>query len=222
MADFHGPEQTEALYKRLEKDGRLEIGELSAAEGHAVKEQMQALDRLFGGRQVQARYKIEVHFGKERSTWKPCPGAVALFLSGSKLHGGGDDKLYFCPKSDCNGIIWPNERMGSSVVCRTCQMVWSENDIVGEMLYRLTPRDWATVIHRIFARCEHNADIYVKYHWSDIRRQTEMEMAAKKGGEEVRKARKARGLHIYPLKNIIKDTSNGAQLYDRILAFITA
>jgi hypothetical protein len=47
-------------------------------------------------------------------------------------------------------------------------------------------------------------------------------VARNRGGEEIRKARKNRGLHIYPLKNIIKDTGNGAQLYERILAFITA
>jgi len=47
-----------------------------------------------------------------------------------------------------------------------------------------------------------------------------MEMARSRGGEAVNKARNNRGLHIYPLKNIIKDTSNGADMYKRILSFI--
>jgi hypothetical protein len=49
-----------------------------------------------------------------------------------------------------------------------------------------------------------------------------MEVAKGMGGEALNEARAARGLHIYPLKNIIKDTSAGAQLYDRFLAFIKA
>lgn len=219
MTGFHGREQSEALYKKLDQ---ADVGPLTEAESANVKEQMLALDRFFGDRPINARYKLEVHFGKGRSTWKAFPGAISFFLSGSKLHGGGDDKLYICPNPECKGIIFPNERLGKSVVCKKCQMMFSEDVIIGELFFRLAPRDWATVIHRMFAQFDHNADIYVKYHWNDIRRQTAMEMAAKRGGEEVRKARKARGLHIYPLRNIIRDTGNGAQLYERILAFITA
>ena len=48
-----------------------------------------------------------------------------------------------------------------------------------------------------------------------------MEMARARGGEHIAKARVNRGLHIYPLKNIITDTKNGADLYKRFLAFIT-
>lgn len=227
MADFHGPEQSEALQKKLaggfegdEYVSPIPPEELTEAEADAVKEKMAALDRFFGKR-VVARYKIEMQFGKDRSTWKPFAGAMSLFLSGSKLHGGGDEKLYLCAREDCRGVIFPGERLGGSVMCRTCEMMWDENDLVGELLFKLTPQDWATVIHRMFVKLDHNADIYVKYHQTDIRYQAALEMARKRGGEEINKARKNRGLHIYPLKNIIRDTSAGAQLYDRFLAFIT-
>lgn len=223
MSEFHGAQQSDELRKRLEAAKlRGEMPEpLSDSEQHALTERMRALDKFFAKR-VQARYKIEVQFGKERSTWQPCAGAVSFYLSGTKLHGGGDEKLYLCPRDDCSGIIFPNERLGANVMCRACEMMWDENNLVGELLFRLTPQAWATVILRYFTMLEHNADIYVKYHPTDIRYQTQMEMARKRGGEEVVKARKNRGLHIYPLKNIIKDTSNGADLYKRILAFIRA
>jgi hypothetical protein len=224
MSDFYGPEDSKALQERLEAEARFSISttDLSADEQHAVKEKMKAIDELFGGKQLTAKFKVEVQFGKGRSIWKPFPGVISVFLSGSRMHGGGDDKLYLCPRLDCGEIIYPHERVGSKLMCKTCGKMWKQDDVVGELLYFLAPPKWATVIHRMFVKLDHHADIYVKYHPTDIRYQTQMEMARARGGEHINKARAARGLHIYPLKNIIKDTSNGAQLYDRILAFIKA
>lgn len=224
MSEFYGVEQSKELEKRLE-DGSYWEGQkepMSDEESVVVQAKKQALDQLFGQRPLHALYKIEMQFGKERSTWKPFAGAMTLYLSGTKLHGGGDEKLYFCPRDDCDGIVYPKERLGPSVRCRSCDMMWNEAGLVGEIFYRLTPQDWAQVILKTFARLDHHADIYVKYHPTDIRYQSQMELARARGGEEIAKARKNRGLHIYPLRNIIKDTSNGADLYKRILTFITA
>jgi hypothetical protein len=215
---FHGPAESEALHKAL--DGQA-IAELSEAEQQAVKSKLEALDRFFADR-VQARYKIEVTFGKDRSTKNPFAGAISLFLSGTKLNGGGDEKLYICPREDCQGIIFPNERLGSSVRCRACDMMWDEQKLVGEYLYRLPAQKWAEVIFRFFTKLEHNADIYLKYHPTDIRSQTQVEIARKAGGDEIAAARRGRLPHIYPLTNIIKDTNAGADLLKRFYAFITA
>lgn len=215
---FHGPAESEALHKKL-KDA--DIGPLSEADDYAVREKMRALDQFFSKR-LKARYKIEVQFGKNRSAQKPFSGALSLFLSGTKIHGGGDEKLYLCPRADCGKIIYPNERLGANVMCRSCEMMWDEKALIGELLFVLTTQKWAEVILRYFALLDHNADIYLKYHPTDIRYKTTMELARDRGGEALSVARKNRGLHIYPLKNIITDTSAGADLYARLLAFIRA
>ena len=67
-----------------------------------------------------------------------------------------------------------------------------------------------------------DADIYLKYHPTDIRYKAALELARNRGGEELAKARKRRGLHIYPLRNIINDTKHGSDLYKRIRIFINA
>jgi len=219
--EFYGPEESRRLQERMGQP-TISIDDLTPGEREVVKEKMQAIDRLFGGKQLTARFKVEVQFGKGRSTWKPFPGVMSVYLSGSKLHGGGDDKLYLCPEPTCGGIIYPHERAGTQLMCRACDKMWGQDDVVGELFFFLAPPKWAAVIHRMFVRLEHHADIYVKYHPTDIRYQTSMEAARARGGEEINKARANRGLHIYPLKNIIKDTSNGAQLYDRFLTFIRA
>jgi len=223
MSDFHGPQESKELYDRLEKEKRFSINtdDLSGEELHAVKAKMAAFDNIFG-QGLKAKFKVEVQFGKSRSTWKPFPGALSVFLSGTKFHGGGDGKLYLCPAPHCGGLIYPHERIGAKLLCRKCDKFWVDEDVVGEMFYFLAPPKWAAVIHRMFVQLDHNADLYLKYHPTDIRHQTSMEMARARGGDEIGKARRNRGMHIYPLKNIVKDTSGGAQLYDRILAFIKA
>lgn len=219
----YGPEEQKELYDRLEREGRYSVSteDLTEDERKAVGERMQAFDRLIG-EQTHARFKIEMQFGKGRSTWKPFPGVISVFISGEKFHGGGDGKVYLCPRPDCGAVIYPHERVGGELRCRGCGKMWKQEGVIGELFYFLTPPKWASVVHRMFAKLEHNADLYCKYHPTDIRYQTTMEMARNRGGEEVGKARARRGLHIYPLKNIIKDTSAGAQLYDRFLAFINA
>ena len=219
MMSFHGPEQSEALAKAMESSdfkSRMDEEELVR-----VQEQIKALDAFFANR-VDAKYKVEIQFGKNRSTWKPFAGAMSLYLSGTKLNGGGDEKLFICPRDDCQGIIFPKERMGATVLCRECEMMWDEKKLVGELFFNLTPKDWAHVILKWMTKLELNADIYLKYHPTDIRYKAAMEVANSRKGEEIGKARKNRGLHIYPLKHIIQDTGNGANLYDRIVAFINS
>lgn len=226
MVDFHGPEASATLYEAHEQRDI----ELSKSETQAVAEKLASLKKFFGEK-INARYKIEIQFGKARSTWKPFHGAMSLYLSGTKLNGGGDEKLYMCPGENCLGIIMPIERFVeetaahkaiSRVPCPSCQILWPESSLIGELLFNLTAKNWAQAVLNMFARLEHNADIYLKYHPKDIRYQAALEMAKQSGGEMISKSRATRGLHIYPLKNIIKDTGAGAQLYDRFLAFINA
>jgi hypothetical protein len=127
-----------------------------------------------------------------------------------------------CPTPNCKGVIDPRARMGTKVLCSKCNQLHNESTLVGELLFRLTPANWAQAILNQFIRLDHDADIYLKYHPTDVRYQTMLEMARAQGGEAIAKARKNRGLHIYPLRNIITDTKNGADLYKRILAFIVA
>jgi len=215
---FHGAQESADLFDSLEQK---DVGEISASDKQILDEKKAALDKFFAKR-IEAKYKIEVQFGKARSTWKPFPGAMSIYLSGTKLHGGGDEKLYLCPDDNCYGIIYPTERLGPSVMCRSCEMMWDENKLVGELMFNLTPANWAQAIHKMFLRLEHKADIYLKYHPEDIRCRAQAEVAKSRQGDMINEARSARALHIYPLQNLIKDTSAGAQLYDRFLAFIQA
>jgi hypothetical protein len=200
--------------------------QLTEEELDTLKKRMQALDKLLAQQQV-AKYKIELLFSSRRSGRVPYAGALSLWESGAKLHGGGDCKIYECPArelkmGECRGII-PDASQGyGHLVCPDCQRVWKGSQVHGEVFARLTTNDWARLIYKYFVRLGHNADIYVKLPKADIRKAAEIEQGRQLGGEKLNAARTKRDVYVYRLKNIIKDTASGADLLGRFKALLSA
>lgn len=98
------------------------------------------------------------------------------------------------------------------------------------LLGKLSPGPMSIFLAKIFRNLDSNADIYVKFHATDIRHQgitsLETDAAKVKQYEKARAARtergENRGLLIYPLTNIIRDTLAGATLEGRLKALILA
>jgi hypothetical protein len=192
---------------------------LTPEELHTLKQRQAALDKLLADRK-RAKYKIELFFGSQYKSGQHYPGAISLWLSGSKLHGGGDEKIYLCPK--CTGFILPSAQGYGHLVCSKCGKVAKGNEAIGEILLRLTTQNWAMVIYNWFRKMEFNADIYVKRPRADLRVATDLEKARQRGGEKLLAARSKREVFIYPLYNIIKDTAGGADLPTRFKALLSA
>lgn len=199
--------------------------ELPPEELEAIRLRMLEMDKLFATAQ-KAKYKIELFLGKARMNTRPTPGIMSFWESGSKLHGGGDAKIYFCPgkmrgKNECTAPI-PDEANGSGYLfCVACGTRWEGADVIGEHQGNLPMKKWAEVILVYFRRLEHNCDIYLKYAPDDIRTHALQETGIK-SSVGLYKARAARAKAIYPLSHIIKDTSGGADLLGRFHAFLVA
>lgn len=200
---------------------------LSEEERTAVAEKEAALEKLLAEEGV-ARYKLEVMFSHKHTAHAPTTGIVTWWESGSKLHGGGDAKLYLCDgvsgQKGCGKFIPDSANGLNFVVCPSCQKLWQPEDLVGEIFYRLPLSLWADVLYRWYNRLNRNADIYVKYLRLSIRDAQKKEEEKKLRGELLTRAREdsQRLRYIYPLRNIIKDTSHGADLHGRIKAFLKA
>lgn len=241
MIDSFGPAQSlrkqAELYDR-EQRGEITTVQLSGEELEALQNKIKSMGLLLG-QEVRATYKLEVQFGKGRTSGGlPFAGVMSAWLSGSKFHGGGDEKIFECPTPECGAWILPRqisqrtvvrkidgrdvERFMSLSFCGKCGQVHDSASTIGERFFKLTEQNWAHAILHMFRRLDLDSDIYLKYHPLDVRYQTMLEMARDRGGEEIAKVRRNRGLHIYPLKNIIKDTKHGSELYGRIRAFINA
>lgn len=199
---------------------------LTEEEKHIIEQKIAALDKLLAT-EKKAKYKIELLFGKARSTARPTPGALSFWESGTKFHGGGDAKIYLCPgkalgKSTCEGFIPDSSTGYGHLVCPACGTVWQGQQVIGEIFANLPMKKWAEVILKYYVRLGLNCDIYLKYARTDIRAAAMAEQLKDLRGEKVNLVRSKRAMAIYPLRNILKDSSAGADLLGRFEAFLLA
>jgi hypothetical protein len=170
---------------------------------------------------IKARYKIEIFFGPDRTLQGPNLCQVQFFESGKKLNGDGDDMMFVCANPDepslgCGSFIPGDAIKGGIAICPGCKMAIKQTALTERLIGRLTTRNLATSLAKWFRKLDSDCDLYCKYDREDIRY---VAMVQRLGSQA---AHRLRGLHIYPLRNIIKDLSNGASLEDRIFAFLTA
>jgi hypothetical protein len=224
-------------------DGRVEnLGSPEEQEKMARK-----IQAALKSEEIKAKYKVELQFGKNRSisTLKPSVGVMLIWESGKRFHGGGDQQMYWCGFDDCQFPMSTDNFGFYHVVCPTCNRENfldkpSKDDhilearrmgkntasfkgmpiVFGERYFNLTPPKIADLIEKVWRRLGCNADIYIKYHPSDIRYRAMFETA--KTQDDLEKARRLRGLLIYPLARILKDTSTGAEARKQFLKLVTA
>ena len=199
---------------------------LTEEEELSLRARMSALDKLLSD-QGLAKYKIELSFEYKRSRDLPTFGMMSFWESGSKFHGGGDTKMYFCAgrklkKNDCEAFI-PDASTGyGHLVCPRCKIVWQGEQVDGEVGARLSMQGWATLIQRYFLRLDCCADIYLKFPRQSLRAAASVEQNKQMMGDKLTRARADIQKCIYPLRHIISETSAGADLHGRFVAFLRA
>lgn len=177
---------------------------------------------IMEGDGVRAGYKIEIFFGPKRTVNGPNAVCIQGFESGSRLDGGGDDLLYWCKdvrpghNEGCWGAIPGSWIQGGMAWCQHCDATVNSEYLTGQRFMNVTTQKLAEHVANIWRQLKMNADIYCKYDRDDIRYQ----ICEKKVGSQ--DARRLRGLFIYPLANILKDTVAGATIEGRLAAFFKA
>ncbi|TXH09031.1 MAG: hypothetical protein E6R04_09120 [Spirochaetes bacterium] len=170
--------------------------------------------------EIRAKYKIEVMFDKDRTTVGPNLLGLQIWESGKKFHGGGDELMYWCMDTEsnqgCKQPIPGNFIKGPVGICPSCNRGISMERAAHIRVLRVTTRVLADELVNVFRSLKSNADIYLKYAKTDAHY---MAMERSKGPAV---ARRLKGMHIYPLKNILKDTASGADLSNRFYAFLTS
>ena len=172
-----------------------------------------------------AKFKIEILFDKGFSTIKPSAGIVSFWENANQLHGGGDSIIHFCPgkrlkKNDCEHYIPDPSHGYGFLVCPKCHEVWNGDQVDGQVAARLSVQKWAELVLSYYRKLDMQCDVVIKYHTRDIRNAAK-DKNAQDALAEVRSAEK-RIRRIYTLSAIIRDTSAGADLYKRFLAFLSA
>lgn len=171
--------------------------------------------------QIRAKYKIEIKFRDERSLLDDVSIGWQAYESGKHLHGGGDELIYWCISTSdrdngCGAPIVGNNIIQGIALCTGCHRQINAALLTSNFVIRMTLKRLAQETAKIWRKLEGSADIYCKFNPGDIRYKI---MEGKLGSDE---ARKLQGLFIYPLSNIIKDTSAGSSLESRLEAFFKA
>lgn len=203
--------------------GRNVSAAVAIARKNAKKtfEQVQQETGIAPDGKILAKYKIEVLFGPGRKTQGPNPVRIMCWESGKKLHGGGDESMFFCKDGTvengegCWNPIPPDQVKNGLAFCVHCDRTINADKLALQKEGRVTTQMLAEELVNLFRKLGSNADIYCKYNKDDIHY---ISMERHKGRDV---ARRLMGLHIYPLANIIKDTSAGADLGKRFFAFLT-
>jgi hypothetical protein len=184
----------------------------------------------------KARYKLQVFFQSERSDKKPIAFTLSVLESGKRLHGGGDECLFICRRQrgaaakpfdvmgkevkspmGCGGFITGDlVSEEGTMVCPHCLLPHKSSEVGDSVFFRLSADKASTVLANWWRRLGCDADIYLKYSPFDVR----VKMMQDAYG--VRKARELKGMTIYPLENILKDTSAGSSVESRFRALILA
>ena len=194
-----------------------------------VEDQIQALMGSMADT-GEAKFLLDVYFNEERSVHKPFSGFLMAWTNGGFAHGGGDEKVYFCPsKVDRNGQtkicaapMPPNLIKHGVGICVACQQPSRGKDFVGEVYFKLGVSSWAAVLERYFFRLECNADIRLGIMRGDLRRTTALEQTGERQGELLENLRHRREWLRYSLRSIVKDGTTGATLDSRLNAFLRA
>jgi ribosome-associated translation inhibitor RaiA len=189
-----------------------------------IQEKSKALKKLVDeDKEHIAKYKIEVHLHKDRSgQGKHFVGIVVVFQTGA-LSGGGDEIVYPCPDSGCDGYIAYKNKvpMKMSYICPTCLRLFPESELKEMTTYKQDINGWANVLAKTFRRTGNKADIFLKTHWRDLRAATRAEIEKSQRGQALYKARE-RVVLRYSLDAILKDTIGGSSLEARMKGFLGA
>lgn len=223
MAESHGffDGVQDRLLMLQQMAGRAEAATKGDLE--TVSKKSKALKKLVDeDDEVLALYKIEMHFEKRRTGRDAFPGILLVFKTGV-LSGGGDEILYPCPDDSCSGYIDFDHRSAATgeALCINCGKVWPESSLTEIRGYKLDVDGWARTVAKVFWDLGGRADIYLKTHWSDLRKAAIKETIMERRGEDLYEARKKVVLR-YALGAILKDTATGSSLESRIKGLLRA
>lgn len=196
-----------------------------------VEEQVEALMKSMKEEdEHKAKFILDIYFNEERSVHRPFSGFLMAWTNGGFFHGGGDEKVYFCPAKVerdghtkiCAAPMPPNLIKHHMGICVTCQQPSKDKNFVGEVFFKLPMSSWTSVIERYFYRLNCNADIRIGIMRGDLRAASVLQASSEKQGEMLRKVRQQREWVRYSLAAIIKDGAAGATLGSRLNAFLRA
>lgn len=158
------------------------------------------------------RYKLDLMFGADRSIVKPFVGQLQFFESGAYLSGQGDIKIFLCPGkeragNECSAFIPSAANQYGSAVCPKCQLVWTDEEVWGEVVGKHTVQNWAKLLNIYFHRFNCDVDVYIKYARKSLKGAfLDEQKNPGANGDILARAEEDIQTVIYPLSRILQDS----------------
>jgi len=168
------------------------------------------------------KWKVEITFAKDRTPGGPNSFVVEVYENGIALGAAGDMRAYLCRDIEekdlgCQKVFSAlYVDFKTIAVCPHCKRTWNPNRLTTTVVYRLSTDKAAIAIAKIMRRVEFDADIFIKYHPSDIRYQ---EMVRELGLD---KAATLQGLLVYKKSDLINAISTGKGLEEELKGLLSA
>ena len=180
------PPEMQAVYRASQK---------AAQQGALIKPESQA---IIAGDGIRAGYKVEIHFGPDRTSKREYKALLLLMESGKHFHGGGDGHMYFCMDhrvmqgdntrppsalpflratarkdpfriSGCGTPIPEGQIVLGRALCQGCQKMIDARWMTGQIPFYGSTGELSEAVEILFRRLKSNADLYAKYDETDIR-----------------------------------------------------
>lgn len=201
-------------YEKLADDAEKRINSIGPMP---IEEYNSFLKELDSSVQEKAKYKIEVIYQEARKASAPSVCSMTVWESGKKLHGGGDQSMFWCINSKnveegCGSLIPDEYCKNGSALCPHCKRTVNLSFLPIQKVGVFTARNLAKETVKVFRHLGSDADIYLKFHLTDFQAMARLRGEGKKVTEAA----------IYQLKNIISDIANGSDIVDRVEAFLRA
>ena len=169
------------------------------------------------GLEKGAKYKIEVAYMEARKLKESSACSVTVWESGRRFHGGGDQSMFWCinaknPEEGCGGLIPDNMVKNGVALCPHCKRSVNQQLLPVTRVGIFSPQNLAKEIHKIFRHLGSDADVYLKFHKSDMEARARLKSD---GGAK-------KELAIYTVSRLIQDSLSGSDLVKRIETFLTA
>lgn len=199
----------------------------------------------------KAPFKIEVHWGSDRTMYGQNTGALLCWESGRRLDGQADSLLFWCGYPDCRKPVRAGSVQAIRVACASCgrDSVTSPDEreacanavglpaekareirslpIAGtHWFFKMSMKNVANLMADFWHRLGGQADVCMKYSRHDARvegsdRENVAAIVRAKEKADVARYRED-GILVYPLHRIQRDIAAGSSVESRFLAMCRA
>lgn len=200
---------------------------ISSQEEAVIQRRLEQL-KLEMGTTMRATYTVRFCVLDSHSM-APTPGTIEVWKHGGREHVGSEveQKLYFCPgkilkKSDCEAIMPDVGNSSLRHVCTRCGGTWKGHEVIGELGGRLTRQNWAIALRNVVERLNREVELEGVVFAKGIREANLAEQLRDRGGEVLRSQIEKRKTVRYRFPNLMRDLNAGADLGQRMLAFLNS